>query len=66
MTKKKKIAICFLITKDVVNPQVWEQWWRGNKDKIAIYSHYSRNFDKKITITWLQKTTSKLLSLNGI
>ncbi len=49
-----KIAICFLITADVSNPQVWEEWWRGHEDKVSIYSHYSRGKEQNVTIPWLK------------
>ena len=55
MPRQKKIAICFLITADVSNPQVWEHWWAGNEDKISIYSHYSKGKEKNVTIPWLKK-----------
>lgn len=51
----KKIAICFLITGDVVNPEVWENWWVGNEDKVSVYSHYSKGREKHVTIPWLKK-----------
>ena len=49
-----KIAICFLITADVSNPQVWEHWWKGYEDKINIYSHYSKGKEKNVSIPWLK------------
>jgi hypothetical protein len=52
---KAKIAICFLITKDVSNPELWERWWKGYEDKINIYSHYSVGKEENVTLTWLKK-----------
>lgn len=37
-----KIAICFLTTKDIENLEIWENWWKGNEDKISVYAHFSR------------------------
>lgn len=37
----KKIAVCFLVTKNIVNLDVWAQWWQGYEDYINIYSHFS-------------------------
>lgn len=54
---KGKIALCFLITADVSNPQVWEHWWENKEDKISVYSHYSRGKGKgkSVTIPWLKE-----------
>ena len=38
----KKIALCFLVTKNIINLDVWKKWWKGNEDKINIYSHFSK------------------------
>lgn len=55
MPKTKKIALCFLITADVSNPEVWEHWWKGNEDKFSIYSHYSEGKEDGVTLPWLKK-----------
>lgn len=52
---QRKIGLCFLITADVSNPQLWEKWWDGNEDKISIYSHYSKGKESGVTIPWLKK-----------
>lgn len=41
MNRKEKIAICFLVTKNIVNLDVWEKWWNGYEDFINIYAHFS-------------------------
>lgn len=48
-----KIAICFLITKNIINPEVWQKWWSGNEDKINIYVHYSKGMESKVTLPFL-------------
>ena len=55
MKSKSKIAICFLITKDVPNPEIWERWWRCFEDRVNIYSHYSVGKEKNVTLPWLKK-----------
>ncbi len=36
-----QIALCFLVTKDLVNLKVWEEWWKGHEHLINIYAHFS-------------------------
>lgn len=43
----KKIALCFLVTKDLYNLNLWEEWLKGNEDKYSIYVHFSNS--KNIT-----------------
>ena len=37
-----KIALCFLVTRNIINLSIWEDWWAGHEDQINIYSHFSR------------------------
>lgn len=37
-----KIALCFLVTKNLENLEIWEKWWEGNENKISIYVHYDK------------------------
>lgn len=37
----KKLALCFLVIKDISNLDVWQKWWAGYEDLISIYAHYS-------------------------
>jgi len=37
-----KIALCFLVTKNIINLDVWKKWWKGHEDKINIYAHFSK------------------------
>jgi len=37
-----KLAICFLVTKNIVNLDVWEAWWKGYEAYINIYAHFSQ------------------------
>lgn len=51
--KPHKIALCFLVTKDISNLHVWEKWWSGNEHLINVYAHYSN--PEGITQKLLQK-----------
>ena len=42
MNKNNKIALCFLVTKNIINLDIWKKWWSGYEDYINIYSHYSK------------------------
>jgi hypothetical protein len=37
-----RIALCFLVTKNIVNLDVWKKWWEGNEHLINIYAHFSQ------------------------
>lgn len=39
--KPNKIAICFLVTKDLSNLDVWKNWWKGYEHLVSVYAHYS-------------------------
>ena len=45
MNKNNKIALCFLVTKNIINLDIWKKWWSGYEDYINIYSHYSKKGD---------------------
>jgi len=36
-----KVALCFLVTKNLKNQAVWEKWMSGYEDYINIYTHVS-------------------------
>jgi len=38
----QRIALCFLVTKNIVNLDVWKKWWEGNEHLINIYAHFSQ------------------------
>jgi len=50
-----KLALCFLVTRNLENLEVWEEWIKGHEDKVKIYAHY----DKK-------GVTHKILTRNKI
>lgn len=37
----QKIALCFLVSRNIVNLNVWREWWAGQKEKINMYAHFS-------------------------
>ena len=45
MNKNDKIALCFLVTKNIININLWKKWWKGYEDYFTIYSHYSKKGD---------------------
>lgn len=47
MRYKGKIALCFLITRNLENWELWENWWKGYEDYVSFYFHISgKNFYK--------------------
>ena len=38
----KKLAICFLVTKNIVNLDAWEKWWAGRENMVSVYAHFSQ------------------------
>jgi hypothetical protein len=45
----KKLALCFLVTKNIAHWPIWERWMQGNEDKLAIFAHYSPSHASNIT-----------------
>lgn len=38
---KGKVALCFLVTRNLQNQAIWEKWWKHYKKYINIYVHIS-------------------------
>lgn len=55
----KKIALCFLITKDIRNFKVWQKWWKGYENRFTFYTHYSKNMEQRITNPYIKKNRVK-------
>lgn len=43
-----KIALLFLVTKDIVNIDIWKNWMKGHEDYFSVYSHYSLKSDDNV------------------
>ena len=42
-----RIALCFLVTKNIINYGIWKKWWKGYEKYLSIYVHISgKNFYK--------------------
>ena len=50
-----KLALCFLITRNIRNQKVWEKWWEGHEDKFSIYVHYSNSSKDNVTAPLLKQ-----------
>ena len=48
-----KIALCFLVTRDIRNHKVWEEWWHCYKDDINLYFHYSKKSESKVKLDYM-------------
>jgi hypothetical protein len=47
-----KIAFLFLVRDDVNHPEIWENYMKGNEDKISIYCHPKN--PEKVKTEWLK------------
>lgn len=48
------LALCFLVTKDIRNFKVWQEWWAGHEDKFNFYVHYSEGMEPKVRNAYMQ------------
>lgn len=49
LKNKGKLALCFLVTGDLHNLELWERWWKGYEHLVGIYVHYSKNKSADVT-----------------
>lgn len=49
----EKIAFLFLTLDNINHPSIWEEYFKGNEDKISIYCH--PKYPDKVNIPWLKK-----------